>query len=285
VREMRWARATPSKMRTLVLEPPRGWRFIDFRELWRYRELLYFLVWRNVKVRYKQTVLGASWAIIQPFATMVVFTLIFGGLAKIPSDDIPYPILSYSALVPWTFFANGLTRVSTSLVSSASLISKVYLPRLVIPISAVLSNLVDFALAFIVLVGMMVFYRVMPTLAILWLPLFLLLATATCLGVGLWLSAMYVQVRDIGYAVPFLIRLWMFATPVVYPSSLVPEKWRVLLGLNPMTGVIEGFRWALLGNTSPPSSMIFASVGVAAFLLVSGALYFRRMEKSFADVM
>ena len=285
MREMRWARATPSKMRTLVLEPPRGWRFIDFRELWRYRELLYFLVWRNVKVRYKQTVLGASWAIIQPFATMVVFTLIFGGLAKIPSDDIPYPIFSYSALVPWTFFANGLTRVSTSLVSSASLISKVYLPRLVIPISAVLSNLVDFALAFIVLVGMMVFYRVMPTLAILWLPLFLLLATATCLGVGLWLSAMYVQVRDIGYAVPFLIRLWMFATPVVYPSSLVPEKWRVLLGLNPMTGVIEGFRWALLGNTSPPSSMIFASVGVAAFLLVSGALYFRRMEKSFADVM
>ena len=268
-----------------IIRPSRGWISLNLRDLWEYRELLYFLTWRDVKVRYKQTVLGAAWAIIQPFFTMVVFSLFFGKLAKMPSDDIPYPIFSYAALVPWTFFANGLSQSSASLVGSANLIKKVYFPRLVIPISAVISGGVDFALAFAVLWGMMVFYGIVPTGAIVWLPLLLLLALVTALGVGLWLTAMNVQFRDVRYAVPFLVQAWMFATPIAYPSSLLDEPWRTLYGINPMAGVVEGFRWALLGTEAAPGSIVLVSALVAVGLLISGAFYFRRMEKTFADVV
>jgi lipopolysaccharide transport system permease protein len=267
------------------IEPSRGWVALKLRELWEYRELLYFLVWRDIKVRYKQTALGAAWAIIQPFFTMVVFSLFFGNLAKIPSDGISYPIFSYAALVPWTFFANGLSQSSNSLVGSANLIKKVYFPRLTVPISAVLSGLVDFALAFVVLVGMMLFYGIYPGWNILWLPLLLLLALVTSLGVGLWLSALNVEYRDVRYVVPFITQVWMFATPVAYPSSYLSEPWRTLYGLNPMVGVIEGFRWALLGTNTQPGPILIASTLASIVILVSGAFYFRRMEKNFADVV
>ena len=267
------------------VEPSRGWVSLKLGELWAYRELLYFLIWRDVKVRYKQTVLGAAWAIIQPFMTMVVFSLFFGRLAKIPSDGIPYPIFSYTALVPWTFFANGLNQATTGMVSHANLIKKVYFPRLAIPIARVLAGVVDFVLAFIVLLAMMLVYGIAPTVNILWLPLFLLLALATSLGVGLWLSAMNVQFRDVGYTMPFLTQFWLFATPIAYPSSLLPEPWRTLYGINPMAGVVEGFRWALLGTTTAPGPIVIVSTLVALTLLVSGAFYFRRMERTFADVV
>jgi lipopolysaccharide transport system permease protein len=267
------------------IAPSRGWVALKLRELWAYRELLYFLVWRDIKVRYKQTVLGAAWAIIQPFFTMVVFSLFFGSLAKMPSDGIPYPIFAYTALVPWTFFANGLTQASNSLVGNSGLIKKVYFPRLAIPIAGVLSNLVDFALAFVVLLLMMVYFRLWPTAAILWLPLLLLLAFVTALGVGLWFSALNVEFRDVRYVVPFLTQFWMFATPVAYPSSLLHEPWRTLYGLNPMAGVVEGFRWALLGNVAAPGPLIWVSAAAALVILVSGAFYFRRMERTFADVV
>jgi len=268
-----------------IIRPSRGWISLNVRDLWEYRELLYFLTWRDIKVRYKQTVLGAAWAIIQPFFTMVVFSLFFGKLAKVPSDDIPYPIFSYAALVPWTFFANGLSQSSTSLVASANLIQKVYFPRLVVPISAVISGGVDFVLAFVVLLGMMLFYGIVPTWNVVWLPLLLLLALVTSLGVGLWLTAMNVQFRDVRYAVPFLVQAWMFATPIAYPSSLLDEPWRTLYGINPMAGVVEGFRWALLGTETAPGPIVLVSALVAMGLLVSGAYYFRRMEKTFADVV
>jgi len=268
-----------------IIEPSKGWISLNLRDLWEYRDLLYFLAWRDIKVRYKQTVLGAAWAIIQPFFTMVVFSLFFGRLAKMPSDDIPYPIFSYAALVPWTFFANGLSQSASSLVGSANLIKKVYFPRLVVPISAVLSGGVDFVLAFVVLLGMMLFYGIVPTTAVAWLPLLLLLALVTSLGVGLWLTAMNVQFRDVRYAVPFLIQAWMFATPIAYPSSLLDEPWRTLYGINPMAGVVEGFRWALLGTETAPGSIVLVSALVAVGLLISGAFYFRRMEKTFADVV
>jgi lipopolysaccharide transport system permease protein len=267
------------------IEPSKGWVSLKLRELWEYRELLYFLIWRDIKVRYKQTVLGAAWAIIQPFFTMVVFSVFFGRLAKVPSDGIPYPIFSYAALVPWTFFANGLTQASNSLVGNARLITKIYFPRLTIPIAAVVSGLVDLALAFLVLLGMMFVYRIVPTVYVLWLPLLLLLALVTSLGVGLWLSAMNVQFRDVHYTVPFITQFWLFATPIAYPSSLLSEPWRTLSGLNPMVGVVEGFRWALLGSTTAPGPIIMLSSLVALVLLVSGAFYFRRMEKTFADVV
>jgi len=267
------------------IEPSKGWVSLKLRELWEYRELLYFLIWRDVKVRYKQTVLGAAWAIIQPFFTMVVFSLFFGRLAKMPSDNIPYPIFSYAALVPWTFFANGLNQASSGMVSHANLITKIYFPRLAIPIARVLAGGVDFVLAFIVLLGMMLVYGVVPTINVLWLPLFLLLALTTSLGTALWLSAMNVQFRDVGYTVPFVIQFWMFATPIAYPSSLLSEPWRTLYGLNPMAGVVEGFRWALLGTDTAPGPIIVVSSLVALTLLVSGAFYFRRMERTFADVV
>jgi lipopolysaccharide transport system permease protein len=268
-----------------VIQPSRGWVSLKLGELWQYRELIYFLTWRDIKVRYKQTALGAAWAIIQPFFTMVVFSLFFGRLAKMPSDGIPYPIFSYAALVPWTFFANGLTMSSNSLVGSANLIKKVYFPRLSVPLATVLSGVVDFALAFVVLIGMMVWYGIVPTANIIWLPLFLLLALVTSLGIGLWLSAMNVQFRDVRYVVPFLTQFWLFATPIAYPSSLLSEPWRTIYGLNPMVGVVEGFRWALLGTNSAPGPVILVSSLAAFAILASGAFYFRRMEKTFADVV
>ena len=277
--------ANGSDLPHIRIEPSRGWVSLRLRELWAYRELLYFLTWRDIKVRYKQTVLGVAWAIIQPFFTMVVFSLFFGRLAGIPSDEIPYPIFSYAALVPWQFFASGLSQSSNSLVGSANLIKKVYFPRLVIPISAVLSGGVDFVLAFVVLLGMMLYLGIVPTWNIVWLPLLLLLALVTSSGVGLWLTAMNVQFRDVRYAVPFLLQAWMFATPIAYPSSLLDEPWRTLYGLNPMAGVVEGFRWALLGTETAPGPIILVSALVAVGLLVSGAYYFRRMEKTFADVV
>jgi lipopolysaccharide transport system permease protein len=269
----------------IVIEPARGWVALKLRELWAYRELLYFLVWRDVKVRYKQTVLGASWAILQPVLTMVVFTLFFGNLKDLHPGEVPYPLFSYAALVPWTFFANGLNQSSNSLVGSANLIKKVYFPRLVVPISAVLSGIVDFALAFVVLLVLMVYFGYPPTPAIVWLPVFLLLALVTALGAGLWLAALNVEFRDVRYVVPFLVQIWLFASPVIYSSDTVPAAWRALYGLNPMAGVIEGFRWALLGSGPGPDLMMAVSALVALALLVSGAFYFRRMEKNFADVV
>lgn len=267
-----------------IIRPSRGWVSLRLRDLWEYRELLYFLTWRDVKVRYKQTVLGISWAIIQPFLTMVVFSLFFGRLARIPSDGIPYPIFAYTALVPWTFFANGLNQASSSLVSNARLMTKVYFPRLTIPIASVLSGVVDFVLAFAVLLGMMGYYHLTPTAAVVWLPLFLLLGLVTALGVGLWLAALNLQFRDVRYLVPFITQFWMLATPIAYPSSLLHPTWRVVYGLNPMVGVVEGFRWALLGTSTAPGWMVGASALAATLILVTGSFYFRRMERTFADV-
>jgi lipopolysaccharide transport system permease protein len=258
---------------------------LQLKELWAYRELLYFLIWRDVKVRYKQTALGVAWAIIQPVFTMIVFSLFFGRLGKIPSDGIPYPLFSYAALVPWTFFSQGLTLASNSLVGSANLIKKVYFPRLSVPIAAVTSGLIDFLIAFIVLIGMMLYYGILPTLNVIWLPFLLLLTLMTSLGVSLWLSALNVQFRDVRYALPFLTQLWLFATPNAYPSSLLPEPWRTLYGINPMVGVVEGFRWALLGAKTAPGPMLIVSSLAALALLVGGAFYFRRLEKTFADVV
>jgi len=268
-----------------IIEPARGFVSLRLKEIWEYRELLYFLTWRDIKVRYKQTVLGAAWAIIQPFFTMLVFSLFFGRLAGVPSDGIPYPIFSYAALVPWTFFAYGLSQSSNSLVGSANLIQKVYFPRLVIPISSVLSGLLDFVLAFLVLLLMMWFYGMTPTVSALWIPALLLLALVASLGVGLWLSALNVAYRDIRYALPFLVQFWMFASPIAYPSSLLPEPWRTLYGLNPMVGVVEGFRWALLGTQTAPGPIIIASTLASVAILIGGAYYFRRMEKTFADLV
>jgi len=268
----------------VLIKPSKGWVPLRLRELWEYRELLYFLTWRDIKVRYKQTVLGGAWAIIQPFFMMVVFSLFFGKLARMPSDGIPYPIFSYAALVPWTFFANGLSQASNSLVSSARLITKVYFPRLAIPLATVLSGVVDFVLAFVVLVGMMFYYGIKPTVGVVWLLPFLGLALVTALGVGLWLSALNLQFRDVRYVVPFLTQFWLFATPIAYPSSLLGPPWHTVYGLNPMAGVVEGFRWALLGSGTAPGPMVLVSSATALAILVGGAFYFRRMEKTFADV-
>lgn len=269
----------------LNIEPSNSWVSLKLGELWQYRELLYFLIWRDIKVRYKQTALGATWAIIQPLFSMLIFSLFFGRLAKMPSDGIPYPLFSLAALVPWTFFANGLNQSSNSLVASANLLKKVYFPRLVIPIATVLAGVVDFALSFVVLLGLMAFYGIAPTINLLWMPLFLLLALVTSLGVGLWMSALNVKYRDVRYIVPFVIQVWMFSTPIVYPSSLLPASWRTIYGLNPMVGVVEGFRWALLGTNTVPGFMIGVSAAAALLILVGGAFYFRHMEKSFADIV
>lgn len=270
---------------TFYIRPASSWSSIGLKELWEYRELLYFLVWRDVKVRYKQTVLGAAWAIIQPLMMMVVFSLFFGYLAKVPSDGIPYPIFTFCALLPWQLFAHALTESSNSLVANERLITKVYFPRLIVPIAAVLGGLVDFAVAFVILLLMMLYYGTVPTWAIVTLPGFLLLAVMTALGVGLWLSALNVQYRDVRYTIGFLIQFWLFATPVAYSSSIVPESWRPLYGLNPMAGVVEGFRWALLGKSEPPGALLAVSVAVVIVLLVGGLYYFRRMEQEFADVV
>jgi lipopolysaccharide transport system permease protein len=236
-------------------------------------------------VRYKQTILGATWAILQPFLTMVVFSIFFGRLAEVPSDGLPYPVFSFSALVPWTFFANGLTQGSNSVVANAGMVKKIYFPRLTLPVATVMAGLVDFALAFAVLIGMMYFYRIAPTSNIVWLPLFLLLALITALGASLWFAALNVRFRDVRYIVPFLVQFWLFLTPIAYPSSIVPEQWQLIYGLNPMVGVVEGFRWALLGTDTQTGPMVFVSALVSLFLLVSGVIYFRRTEKSFADIV
>jgi lipopolysaccharide transport system permease protein len=267
------------------IEPSRGWVHLGLGELWHHRELLYFLTWREIKVRYKQTALGVAWAVLQPLFAMLIFSLFFGRLGKLPSDGIPYPLFVFGGLVPWTFFSNALTNSSNSLVNSAHLISKIYFPRLALPISSILSGLVDLALSFGLLLVIMAYYRVMPTVNVIWLPPLVLLASVTALGVGLWLSALNVEFRDIKHTVPFLAQMWMFATPIAYPSSLLPERWRTLYALNPMVGVVEGFRWALLGTGLRPGRIMLASSAAAVIILVTGAFYFRRMERTFADIV
>lgn len=269
-----------------TVRPSRGWLGVNLRELWRYRELIYFLIWRDVKVRYKQTLLGAAWAILKPFFSMVVFSVIFGTLARIPTDEVPPPLFYYTGLLPWVFFQDGISKASTSLVTGRNLITKVYFPRLAIPLSSVIAGLVDFVIAFLVLIGMMVYYGYRPTSAIWTLPLFMLLALITSLGGGLWLAALNVAYRDIGYVTPFLVQAWLYASPVVYSATLIAgDYWQLIYGLNPMAGVVQGFRWAMLGVGQPPSNFLAASVAVALLLLISGALYFRRMERTFADVV
>lgn len=276
---------TTEDLHVLRIGPPKGWASLGLKELWGYRELLYFLVWRDIKVRYKQTALGAAWAIIQPFFIMIVFSLFFGRLGKMPSDGIPYPVFAYCGLLPWQLFAHALSESSNSLVANERLITKVYFPRLVVPISAVLGGLIDFAIAIIILLVMMTYYGIVPGVAVLALPLFLLLAVFTALGVGLWLSALNVQYRDVRYTLNFLTQFWLFATPVAYPSSIVPEPWRALYGLNPMAGVVEGFRWALLGRSGSPGPLLVVSVVMVGLIFVSGLFYFRRMEQTFADLV
>jgi lipopolysaccharide transport system permease protein len=267
------------------IQASKGWVSLKYRELWEYRELFYFLVWRDIKVRYKQTALGAAWAVIQPLFTVVIFSVFFGRLAKIPSDGIPYPLFSFTALVPWTFFAYGLNQSSNSLVGSANLITKVYFPRLTVPISSVVAGTVDFLFVLAVLFLLMMHYHVSPTRNIVFLPAFFLLTVTTSLGVGLWLSALNVKFRDVRLMLPFLVQLWMFGTPIAYPSSLLHEPWRTVYGLNPMVGVVEGFRWALLGVKSPPGLMVAVSAVMSVLILLGGAIYFRRMEKTFADLV
>jgi lipopolysaccharide transport system permease protein len=275
-----------SPIQVEVYEPPRGWfPGVRWRELWEYRELLYFLTLRDIQVRYKQAALGVAWAVIQPLLTMVIFSVVFGRLAKLPSDGIPYPVFSFVALLPWQLFSGALSRAGSSLVNNSQLITKIYFPRLVIPLSAVAAGLLDFVISLLVLFGLMIFYGIKPTWAILWLPLLILLALMTALAVGLWLSALNVQYRDVQHIIPFLIQAWMYASPVAYSSTLVPSGiWRVLYGLNPLAGVIQGFRWALLGS-APPDGLFLVSVGVVLILLVTGLLYFQHMESSFADVV
>jgi lipopolysaccharide transport system permease protein len=270
---------------SLFIRPPKGWMSIGFRELWEYRELLCFLIWRDIKVRYKQTALGAAWAIIQPLFMMVVFSLFFGKLGRIPSDNIPYPIFVYCALLPWQLFAHSLSESSNSLVANERLITKVYFPRLVVPISAVLGGIVDFLIAFGILLLMMAYYRITPTVAVVTLPFFLMFTVATGLAVGLWLSALNVKYRDVRYTIGFLTQFWLFATPVAYSSSIVPARWRALYGLNPMAGVVEGFRWALLGKNEGPGALLAVSIFAVVALLIGGLYYFRRMESEFADVV
>jgi lipopolysaccharide transport system permease protein len=269
----------------LVIRPVKGWVPLQPGEWWAYRELLYFLVWRNLKVRYKQTALGAAWAVIQPFMGMVVFSIFFGRLAAVPSDGLPYPLFSYAGLIPWTYFADALTRASTSLVDNERMLTKIYFPRLFIPLSVTLSGLVDLGIALILLIGMMGWYGLTPTGAVWTLPLFIFMAGLTSFSVSLWLSALNVQYRDVRYALSFLVQVWLFATPVAYPSSLVPERWRALYGLNPMAGVVEGFRWALLGNTPLSPSLVAVSLAAVIILCLGGLYYFRRMEETFADVV
>ena len=271
--------------RWVVLEPARRWPSLGARELWAYRELVYFLTWRDVKVRYKQTVLGVAWAILQPLATMLLFSLFFGRLAKMPSEGVPYPLFALTALVPWTFFANGMTQSANSVVMSQNLITKVYFPRLAIPFGSVLAGGLDLVLAFVLLIAFMAWYGFAPAPTALWVVPFSVLALAATLGVGMWLAALNVQYRDVRYTVPFLVQLWLFATPIAYPSTLLAGPWRTLYALNPMVAVVDGFRWSLLGTAPPPSGVILASTAVALLLLVTGALYFRRMEQSFADVV
>jgi lipopolysaccharide transport system permease protein len=267
------------------IAPPSRWWEVPVAELWEFRELVYFFVWRDIKIRYKQTAIGAAWAVLQPFLTMLIFSLFFGRLAHIPSEGLPYPIFYYSALLPWMYFAAGLQNATNTIVENQRLITKVYFPRLALPLSAVLSGLVDFGVSFLMFIVMMIYYGIRPGAAVLWLPVFLLLAILTALGVGLWLSALNAIYRDVRYVLPFLVQFWMFASPVVYASSLVPVKWRWLYGLNPMAGVIEGFRWSLTGRGNPPGRLIFVSATMVVVVLASGIGYFQKMETTVADVV
>lgn len=268
-----------------VIEPSGGWRALDLRELWRYRELVYFLAWRDVKVRYKQTLLGATWALIQPLAATGIFTIFFGVLAKMPSDGVPYPLFAYIGLLPWTYFSTTVGKIGGSLVANTNLISKVYFPRLVIPLAGVVSGLIDLGIGFCLLMAFLVFFGVAPSAAMLTVPLFVAFAVVTALSIGIWLSALDVQYRDIRYVIPFLVQTWLFATPIVYPASLLPEKFRPLYGLNPMVGVVEGFRWAVLGSGEFPGLLLAPSVALVLVLLVTGLAYFRHVERTFADVI
>lgn len=270
---------------TTVIEPRKPFWDFELAHLWEYHELLFFLVWRDVKVRYKQTALGVAWAVLQPLLATLIFSIFFGRLARIPSDGIPYPVFAYVAMVPWQYFANALSESSNSLVASQNLIKKVYFPRLVIPIGSVLAGLVDFCFSFIILIVMMFRYGIRPSGSIVLFPVFLLLAICTALAAGLWLSALNVQFRDVKHTIPFLVQFWFFMTPVVYPSSIVPAKWRLLYGLNPMAGVVEGFRYSILGKAGHPGEMVWVSAGVVLIMLLGGMLYFRKMESSFADIV
>jgi len=282
---------TPPKVGTEIKRPTvrrqahPGWAAINVAELWHYRELLVFYAIRDIKVRYKQTLLGAAWAVLQPVMTMVVFSIFFGRLAGVPSDGLPYPVFSFCALLPWQLFAFALTQSSNSLVQDAQVLTKVYFPRLIIPFGSVVAGLVDFAIAFVVLIGMMLYFDIVPGPAMLTLPLFILLALAAALAVGLWLSALNVKYRDVRYTTSFLAQFWLFVTPVAYSSSLVPAQWQTVYAINPMVGVVEGFRWALLGKSAPPGAMLIVSVAATAILLTGGLFYFRRMEKTFADII
>lgn len=271
---------------TVVIQPVKGLVSLNLKDIWKYRELVYFLTWRDLKVRYKQSVLGILWAILQPLLNMVVFTVIFGNLAKLPSEGLPYPIFSYTATVPWAFFAAALSTTARSMLTSGNMISKIYFPRMIVPFASVLANLVDFAIAFVILIGMMFFYNIIPSINMLFLPLFLILAIIIAMGVGLWLSALVVMYRDFGYILGFIPTFWMYLSPVVYPSSMIPEKWRLLYSLNPMTGVIEGFRWALLGTPVGVTPLMFvASATISVLIFVTGMFYFRRMERVFTDML
>lgn len=269
----------------LIIQPLKGLVSLQLPELWRHREVLYFLIWRDIKVRYKQTALGATWAVIQPFLTMVIFSIFFGRLAKVPSDGLPYPLFSYAALVPWTFFATGLTQASNSLVSSSNLITKVYFPRLVVPMAAVFAGLLDLTIAGSLLLVMMAHYHRGMTVHVLWVPALVFLALITSTGVSFWFSALNVKYRDIRHVLPFVVQLWMFATPIAYPTSIVPVRFRAIYALNPMAGVIEGFRWAVLGSGNPPGIMLIVSSSIAVLVLISGAYFFRRLETTFADIV
>lgn len=275
----------PTDIPTFVIRPTKGWRFLDLRELWAYRELVYFLTWRDIKVRYKQTAIGVAWAVLQPLAMMVVFALFFGKLAKVPSEGIPYPLFAYAGLLPWQLFSRTISESTNSLVTDQRLITRVYFPRIIVPLATTLAAILDFMISGILLVVLMLIYGVTPGVVVFWLPFFILLMLITSLGVGFWLSALNVEYRDVMYTVPFLNQFWLFLTPVVYPSSLVPEKWRILYGLNPMTGVVEGFRWALLGVGKGPSPMLIVSILVSIFLFVSGIVWFRRRERTFVDAI
>ncbi len=279
---------SPSEEPVFVIDAQKGWRSLELGELWHYRELLFFLFWRDVKVRYRQTALGVAWAVLQPLLTMVIFTVIFGNLAKLPAEGFPYPIFTYTALLPWQLFSFALTNSSNSLIGNTNLITKIYFPRLVIPVSSVLVGLVDFFFSFIILLGMMVFYGVPITLRLLTLPLMLIIALASALGIGLWLSALNVKYRDVRYTVPFITQFWQYATPVAYSSTLITAKlggWSWVYGLNPMAGVVEGFRWALLGKSGDIGPMFLVSLVIIVILLVGGLIYFKRMEAEFADVI
>jgi lipopolysaccharide transport system permease protein len=275
----------PSAVPVMRITPPTRWWVVPFGELWEFRELVYFFVWRDIKIRYKQTAIGAAWAVLQPFLTMVVFTIIFGKFANIGSNGLPYEIFYYSALLPWMYFAAALQNATNTIVENQRLITKVYFPRLALPVSSVLSGLVDFGVSFVMFVAMMAYYHIRPTPAVLWFPVFLLLAILTALGVGLWLSALNAIYRDVRYVMPFLVQFWLFASPVVYSSSRVPAKWRWLYDLNPMAGVIEGFRWSLTGRGQPPGRTMLISLGVVIAVLLSGVAYFQKMESAVADVV